>query len=234
MEAPSPELVGRPAAGRVFEARRRVRLADADARGLLRIDAVARFLQDVATDDVEDAGWGSQADVWVVRRTRIDVVEPVRLGETVALATWCSGTGASAAARRTSIEGDGGGRVETETLWIHLDPTGRPARLSERFHEVYGPAGGGRGVTTRLELPDPPPGAVREPWALRPSDVDVMGHVNNAAYWQVLEATGPVSATLEYRRPIDLGDAAAAVRWDGGFALAVGDDVRAVATVARR
>ncbi|HEX2302423.1 MAG TPA: hypothetical protein VHH57_02265, partial [Gaiella sp.] len=48
-----------PTSGRTFSAERRVRLADMDEHGRLRLDAVARFLQDVAIDDVEETGWGT-------------------------------------------------------------------------------------------------------------------------------------------------------------------------------
>jgi acyl-ACP thioesterase len=41
-----------PRRGRTYSARRRLRLADMDASGRLRLDALARFLQDVAIDDV--------------------------------------------------------------------------------------------------------------------------------------------------------------------------------------
>ena len=37
---------------RRFSARRPIRLSDTDERGRLRLDAVARYLQDVAADDV--------------------------------------------------------------------------------------------------------------------------------------------------------------------------------------
>ena len=112
-------LPPRPAAARVFEARRRVRLSDTDAGGRLRLDAVARYLQDVASDDVADAGWAADEHVWVVRRTLLDVVRPFLGDEEVELATWCSGVGAAAAARRTSIAGDRGGAIEAES---NLDP----------------------------------------------------------------------------------------------------------------
>jgi acyl-ACP thioesterase len=219
--------------GRVFRARRRVRLADVDATGRLRLDAVARYLQDVASDDVVDAGWAETEHVWIVRRTEIEVVVPVRLDETVELATWCSGTAASAAARRTTIAGDGGGRVETETIWIHLDGAGRPLRLDARFHELYGPSAEGRRAQTRLELPDPPPDAERRPWPLRRTDVDPLGHVNNAAYWAAVEEVlpGASRARLEYRRPVDLGDPVELARWDGGLAFVVGEETRAVAAL---
>jgi hypothetical protein len=49
----------RPADGRVYAGRRRIRLADTDASGRLRLDAIARFLQDLAIDDVQETGWGT-------------------------------------------------------------------------------------------------------------------------------------------------------------------------------
>jgi acyl-ACP thioesterase len=221
---------------RVFRAPRRVRLADVDDRGRLRLDAVARYLQDVAGDDVDDAGWSEPAHVWIVRRTEIDVVEPIVGAGAVELATWCSGTAASAAARRTSIAGDRGGRVETETIWIHLDAAGRPLRLDARFHELYGPSAEGRRAPTRLELADPPDGASRRPWPLRRTDVDPLGHVNNAAYWagaeELLPAQpGSLRARLEYRRPVDLGDPVELAAWDGGFAFVVAGEPRAVGRI---
>jgi hypothetical protein len=48
-------LLGGAAAERDLD----LRLSDMDARGRLRLDAVARYLQDVASDDVDETGWGS-------------------------------------------------------------------------------------------------------------------------------------------------------------------------------
>jgi acyl-ACP thioesterase len=220
--------------GRVFEAERRIRLSDTDAAGRLRLDAVARYLQDVAGDDVEDAGWGADEHVWVVRRLEVDVVRQFAGDERVRLATWCSGTGASAAGRHTRLSGDRGGSIETETVWIHLDRGGRPLRLSERFHAVYGPSAAGRRVSTRLSLPEPPPEAERVPWQLRRADVDLLGHVNNAAYWAAVEEVmrePPARAVLEYRRPLDLSDPVELLVAGGLVGFAVGGDVRAVASL---
>jgi acyl-ACP thioesterase len=222
----------------VFEARRRVRLSDTDASGRLRLDAIARYLQDVATDDVADNGAGSSDDLWIVRRCVVEVLEPFAGDENVELATWCSGVGSAAAARRTSVVGDRGGRVDAETIWIHLDREQRPARVSARFLETYGEACGGRRASTRLTLPDPPPDAERRPWPLRMTDFDVMGHVNNAAYWHAVEEAlapelrgQPLAAVLEFRAAIDAGDLVELVT-DGGYIwLAARGDVRAAAAV---
>jgi acyl-ACP thioesterase len=169
-------------------------------------------LQDVAADDVADAGWSPDEHIWVVRRTDLRVVEPFLNDAGVSLRTWCSGVAAAAAARRYSLAGDAGGRIEAESIWIHLDHELRPMRLGDRFLSVYGSAADGRRASTRLELPGPAGGAAVRDWPIRATDVDQLGHVNNAAYWAPTEELwsdrlgGRAHALLEYRRPVDLGE----------------------------
>jgi acyl-ACP thioesterase len=215
---------------RVYRAERRIRLSDMDPNGRLRLDAVARYLQDVASDDVADAGWSADEHVWVVRRAHVEIAAPFAGDEAVELATWCSGTGASAAARRTAIVGDRGGRIEAEVVWIHLGRDLQPARLPQRFHDVYAASAEGRGVSTRLELRGPLDGEAR-PWPLRATDVDLLGHVNNAVYWSAVEETlWPLArAVLEYRKPIDLGEPVELRAAGGELAFVVRGELRAAA-----
>lgn len=192
-------LVPLPNQGRVYRARRKVRLGDVSPSGRLRLDACARYLQDIGNDDTEDSGLdavaGHGAGIWVVRRAVIDVITPPRWGEWIDLATWCAGTGGRWAERRLSIRGEDGGHVEATTLWIHLDrDTLMPTRLPTAFSEIYGEAAGDRRVSARLWLDGRPPGdgdaaddVVSLPWPLRAVDFDVMRHVNNAAYWTAVE-----------------------------------------------
>lgn len=84
-------LVPIPERGRTFAARRPTRLADLDSRGRFRLDAAARFLQDVAIDDVQETGWGAPEHMWFLRRIRVDVLEPFLEDRVVELVTWCSG-----------------------------------------------------------------------------------------------------------------------------------------------
>jgi acyl-ACP thioesterase len=233
-----------PTSGRTFSATCRARLADVDPHGRVRLDALARFLQDVAIEDVQETGWGMPEHLWFLRRIRIDVVEPFLEDERVDLVTWSSGQAAIAAGRRWSLRGDRGGRAEVDSVWIHLDRDQRPARI-EAF-EIYGDAAGGRRVSTKLELPDPSPDGTGIPWPLRVSDIDLHGHVNNAVYWQavehVLPSAGidpgrPLVAELDYREPIDLDDAIELVASRAGAELMVGfrapHGIRAVARVAQ-
>lgn len=218
MEATTPALVEHQG-GRIFRSERRIRLSDAASDGRLRLDAMARYMQDVAGDDVADAEAEDESLTWVVRRTVMDVITPFVADRSVRLSTWASGTGSHWAARRTSILGDAGGRTEAESLWVLLDrESSRLARLPAAFNEIYAASTRGRTVSGKLELaPDPPPEAVRRRWPLRATDIDILGHANNAVFWEAVEsaltlgsergATLSVSrlrGTLEYRHPLDL------------------------------
>jgi acyl-ACP thioesterase len=211
------QLVAEPRVGRVYRSQRTIRLADVAVDGRLRLDAMARYMQDIASDDVADADADDEMLTWVVRRTVIDVENQFSTDRSASLATWASGSGSHWAARRTSIDGEAGGHVEAESIWVLLDrATSRPARLPARFDELYGPSGLGRKVSAKLELPaEPSPEAVRVRWPIRVADIDTLGHANNAVYWAAIETAlavdhegapkaGRMHGMLEYRRPLDL------------------------------
>jgi acyl-ACP thioesterase len=206
-------LVPLPSAGRVFRSGRRIRLSDRDPTGRLRLDSVARYLQDVATDDVSETGWGAPRHLWVVRSLRIEVLVPPRRDDRVELATWSSGAAALAAGRRMSLIGDRGGRVELDSVWIHLGADAKPERIGD--FGPYAETAGTRVVSTRLELSEPSADVVRRRWPLRSTDLDTLGHVNNAAYWHAVEEcllrsgldlTRTHRARLDHRHPLDCGD----------------------------
>src|SRR5437870_348455 len=67
VESAADRLVPIPASGRRWTARRRARFGDADPKGRIRLDALASYIQDIATDDTDDAGLGGDM-VWIERR----------------------------------------------------------------------------------------------------------------------------------------------------------------------
>jgi len=243
------EFVDVPARGRVFRSHRRVHLGDVDASGRLRLAAISRYLQDVATDDADDAGLADGSRVWVVRSTDIDIASLPRYHEAVELTTFCSGFGPRWAERRTIVTGDRGALVDTAALWVYVDRgSGRPLVLEEHFHTIYGEAARGRRVRGRLLHGRPSPDADVRAWSLRASDFDVLDHVNNARSLEAFEdelarclpGRVPTRARVEYRGTVERGDPvelAGAVRCDGNGSelamwLSVGDEVRVSATVA--
>ena len=103
-----------------------------------------------------------------------------------------------------------GAQIHAAALWVHLDPaTGVPQRLNDRFEATFGVSAAGRRVSARLQHPPAPVGAEAPPWVPRWCDLDVLGHVNNAAYWTAVldqpaarENTAPYLAEIEHRAPV--------------------------------
>ncbi|HEY5154049.1 MAG TPA: acyl-ACP thioesterase domain-containing protein [Acidimicrobiales bacterium] len=207
-------LLPLPRSGRTFTGTRVARFGDLSPGGRLRLDALARYCQDVSSDDTADAGLANDT-AWVVRRTAVEFLRTPRFREPLELTTFCSGTGGRWAERRVSITGAHGAAVEVVSLWVHVDgDSGRPVTLPGDFHACYDEAAGGRTVSARLQHdPVVPDDATRQRWALRFTDFDLLGHVNNAATWSMVEEVlagrgdqgPPWRAELEYRAAIERG-----------------------------
>ena len=212
--APAVELLEPSDRGRVYEMSRRVRLGDVDRTGRMRLDAVARLLQDIATDDASAADLDRRFG-WLVRRTLIETIRPASIGEPIEAATWCTGIGRSWAERRTRIMGTRGAAIDAVSLWVQVAVrTGRPTRIASDFLDAFQDAAAGRTVSSKLALPAPDQRAASAGrWTVRRTDLDPFGHVNNAATWCFLEEVGGLDDTdrigraeIEYLRPIEHSD----------------------------
>lgn len=219
---PQPAFTADPAEGRVFRASRVVRSVDVTPAGRLRFDALARYLQQAAEDDLYDAAW-SEPYTWLVRRTSVLVRGYPAHRDRVQLRTFCSATGPRWAERTTTVSGPAGDLVQAVAVWVAIDAAdGRPVPLGDVFHRVYGPSTGGRQVSARLSHPGLPENAAGPAsagagsaggrrWPLRASDFDTAGHVNNSIHWAAVEdvLAGldwlPSRAELEYHRPVLTG-----------------------------
>lgn len=192
-----------------------MRLGDVLPSGLARLDAIARYLQDIASDDSRDAGIDADLGLaWVVRKTVVEFMRRPSLGEALELVSWGSASGARWAERRTTITSGGQRVVEAAAVWVCVDvATLRPARLPPRFWAIYGDAVEDRTVSSRLRHPEAPAElmATARAWPLRLADLDVLDHVNNAISWAAVEEEvdriAPTAvierAELEYRQAID-------------------------------
>lgn len=226
------EIVGPPQHGRMYSSRVKPGLADVAPSGRARLDALARWIQDVSYADMEDAGLAHLA-VWVIRRMRISVARFPRFGERFEMETFCSGLGRMWAERRVTIapEAGGEGAVQAATLWVHLDPSGeRPTPLLPEEIDTFSEAASGRRVTARLRHPRPQAVVEERRWRFRHIDCDLAGHVNNSAYFQPLEEQLLSDGTpeperldveIEFRSPAQPGEKL--VLSDGARRWIVGD-----------
>ena len=208
-----------PEAGRKFLTTRKVRLGDVTPKGRLRLDAVARYLQDVATDDSLDGGY-DEPHAWVVRRTQMWVTSFPKYLDQVELTTWCGALGSHWAERRTQIKCNGAVAIECAALWVRVDfKTMKPVALTPELTKLLETATNGRKISSRLEIGRSLPeltshNAISQDWPIRFSDMDAVGHLNNAAYWEVLEEylgansgqRAPLLATVEHHGAIDPGE----------------------------
>ena len=94
-------------------------------KGMTQLSLSLGCLMKCGIDDQGATGTG-----WFVRGMRVDVLEPFLADRAVELVTWCSGLATLAAGRRWSLTGDRGGRIEVDSVWIHLDADQRPARIT--------------------------------------------------------------------------------------------------------
>ncbi|NQE91208.1 hypothetical protein HPY32_30180 [Nocardia terpenica] len=191
-----------------------VRSGDVDRHGRLRLDAIARYLQDIAWEDLKASRFVDSDPTWIVRRTVIDVVRPIRWPDHLSLRRWCSGVSTRWANMRVRITSDAGGLVETEAFWINVDEgTGTAARISDAgFLHLAASTDQHRLRWTPMLHGVPPPRSDTDlVYQIREVDIDLLMHMNNAAYWQAVEQflpnhsgfrTGPYRAVIEYNAPI--------------------------------
>lgn len=231
------EFVPLPEHGRRFTTHGRVRLSDVSPTGLLRLDGVARVLQDAATDDWDACGIDTPF-FWVARRSAFRWVSEYwpRYEDHLSATTWCAGTGAAWAERRTNVYTGEQLLFEAASLWVPINDQGMPQRIPENFHHIFGEAMGGRKVSGRVDASLPPSDATHQPFTVRRSDLDVIGHVNNAAVWYAV--TEVVDTPVRYgevvhRGSVELGDDVDIARLGDALWLLVGDDVRVSARFLR-
>ena len=222
--APAPSGPA-PASGRVFSTARQVRSTDVTPAGLLRLDALARYLQDAAEDDVADSGWQEPCG-WLLRRCSVAIRGYPAFGEQAVLRTFCSATGPRWAERTTTLAGAAGDLIQARAVWVAVDPqSGQPRPLGPGFLSVYGQSAGGRTVSARLWHPAPDGAGEGRDWPLRAADFDTAGHVNNSVHWAAVEdlldggGWRPSAAEMEYHRPILPGPPARLVSRQAGGEL---------------
>jgi acyl-ACP thioesterase len=224
---------------RIVTITRHIGLADVRPDGRARLDALARIAQDVADTDASSAPAADEMGIWILRRLSMAIAHTPRLRAEVEASTWCSGVGPRWAERSTALHVGDVRCADITGIWVHVDrERGTPAPLPKAFDAVWGSSAQGRTVSARLRHPSPPDDARRSRWILRATDLDVLDHVNNAAYWAPVEeelARRGVShvtlAEIEFRAGLDRGDDVELLISDraGGFAcwLVVDHDVRA-------
>lgn len=205
---------------RQFSLTHTVRYDECNCNGLLTPAAFLCYMQEIAARDAEDARLGGEG-FWVIKRTVMTFNLPIPVHAQLELKTYGIGFTRITAqrgyeARQSAMPGNEA-LASARTLWVYVDPNGRPTRLPERTAEIWLPDG------VRQPKPEPPFPAVpthtpaTTTAVVQFSQIDLMHHLNNAAAVEMLDDAGwealaaleitPTRAKLVIRRyDIDYGD----------------------------
>jgi acyl-ACP thioesterase len=187
----------------------RVRFDEAGADGHLRSSGFLRFAQDLAWIHSENAGfgrdwYGSRGLTWLVRSVELEIVGALEYGSEVTVSTEVIGFRRVWARRRSEFHEAAYERSVAVALtdWVLLNARGIPVRPPQEIAVAFSNSVGDF-TPLRLDLP-PAKDVGRLEFSARRSEVDPMGHVNNAVYLDYIDehlaATGRRSAVRHVPR----------------------------------
>jgi acyl-CoA thioesterase FadM len=170
----------------------RVRFDEATPSGTVRASTLLRYAQDVAWIHSDrlgfDRSWYADRGLtWLVRSALVVVEGPVLSGDALGVETRITGYRRAWARRRTSFLDAAGGRTAwAYTDWVIIDRRGRPTRVPEAIATLSAePPPSFEPI--RVPSIEAPGSAVATDTRVRRSDLDPLGHVNNAAYLDLFE-----------------------------------------------
>jgi acyl-CoA thioester hydrolase len=216
----------------VYTGQIRVRHDELDAFGRAHPSSYLRHLAQIAIDASTDAGfdarWYEAAGAhWLVRRTTFSVLRPARAEASLSVRTWVEDFRRVRSRRRYEATDAGGVLGLTAvTDWVFVDlASGRPRRVPGEMEQRF--VSGTRSGAARppWRAPAPPPNPGRSTYRVRWAELDALGHMNNAAYLDLLvQATLDVLAGLGW--PIERLSVESAVPLVAGGDVEYLDEVR--------
>jgi acyl-CoA thioester hydrolase len=224
-----------------------VRSTDCDAAGHVGQAVYLRYMQEAAFEGSADAGYGparytEMGVTWLIRRSRIDYLHPLRYGDAIDVTTYVADFRRVRSQRNYEMvrSSDGAMAAFAATDWAFLNArSGAPTRIPDELMVAFRPEGPDPNPATRIDatrLPDDPPSnAFHAAQRVHFYDLDQNQHVNNAVYLNYLEqATIDANAAagfdisqlieqggffvvrqhdIEYLRPAQYGDTLDIATW---------------------
>lgn len=178
-----------------------VRHGECDLRGRVHLAHCLRYMQETAFDASAAAGYDlTRYDAlgcfWLVRETDLELLRPLRYGDTVQVKTWVADFRLVRSRRayelRLATSGELAARAHTD--WVFMDRASlQPAIIPRDMMAVFFPEGLPEQAPPRPRFPaapPPPPGVFSQRRQVEWRDVDTAQHANNAVYIDYLEECG--------------------------------------------
>jgi acyl-CoA thioester hydrolase len=192
----------------VYTARVVVRHDELDRFGRAHPAVYLRYLAHAAVEASTAAGfepdwYARNGTMWLVRRSTLDVARPVGAGP-LEIRTWVEDFRRVRSFRRYEVRGpDGALCAGGLTDWVYVDAlTGRPRRVPAEMESAFGTAWGTAREREPWDTPAPPPAPAVSRHRVRIHEVDSIGHVNNAAYLDLV-AQATLDALADVGWPLE-------------------------------
>jgi acyl-ACP thioesterase len=196
--------------------------------GAARSATVLRYVVETAFGHSAAVGYPlswyfSHGLFWLVRQARLRLDLPVGYPAALAVTTRVVGARRIWARRENTVRNRAGVHIGAVTMdWILTDRQGRPARVPAAMAAAFA-AAPSRIPLERYAPETAPPDAPSAPYHVPPHQTDPRGHVNNAAYLDLLDdaldslgldpQVRPVEYELAYLQPAASGDVLQCTAW---------------------
>ena len=174
---------------------RRIGFFEVNANLFVRLRSLLNCMQKAAAIHSQQAGYETHVlmekqRAWVLHRIAVEVHRPPACGDEIEIVTWHKGSRGFRSYRDFEVYRDGEKLVSAASLWLFIDPARKKIlRPPQNVGDCYGVEPWDALETDINKWKSPPPfepeAAVRI--AVRASDYDPLGHVNNALYFDYLE-----------------------------------------------
>jgi acyl-CoA thioester hydrolase len=190
----------------------KVRHYECDAYGHMNNAVYLRYMQEAGIGAAAALGQDrEQLDAmnrtWLPRFTEIEYLYPISAGEMIDVKTWVSGFRRVVSRRMYEFIKRGDERIiaRSYTDWVFLDRDRlRPVTIPVEVKATFIPEIVDQPMSPRYKLPEPPPppeGVFRVRRRAEWQDIDMMQHLNNAAYLDYAMDAG-VQLTSAYGWPM--------------------------------
>ncbi|MFM8730143.1 MAG: acyl-ACP thioesterase domain-containing protein [Candidatus Limnocylindrus sp.] len=179
-----------PTEARFREEGRGVRFDECDSRGRMRAAALLRHAQDLAWRHSEVLEYGrawyeARGVGWVVRSVDLLIDQPPQSNENLSGTTALVGFRHVMARRHTRLFGPTGRVVADAAIdWVMTDQDGRPVRFPQEFERFVQQV---NATFVPNKIPVAAPSGAGIEIAIRRADIDPLGHVNHAAWLEIIE-----------------------------------------------
>jgi acyl-CoA thioester hydrolase len=215
-------------------------------RSFVGFAALARLLEIAATTASSEAGFPpewymTEGSVWVIRRSTIECLSEITSDVPLEICTWVADFRRVRSIREYEAYRSGMLVLRARTDWVYVElRSARPRRVPQAMMNAFVPEGCAALPREPLVIGEAPAvGTKTLQWSVGVHDLDRLGHVNNAKYFDYVESAAgavveegakPRLHDVEYVDEAHGGECLRAAAW----LVAATGEAREVATEIRR